>query len=61
LLSPLTAKIILMVAIMPMGADTTSLAAQWNMHPERIAALTLINMSLALIYVPFLLPLLIRF
>jgi len=57
LFSPMTEQIVLLTSLMPMGADTTSLAAQWNMHPERIAALTLINMVMALFYIPFLLPL----
>ena len=61
LFSPITEQIILLVSIMPMGVDTTSLAAQWNMHPERIAALTLINTIAALFYIPLILPLLVRF
>lgn len=60
-LTPLTEQIILMVSIMPMGVDTTSLAAQWKMHPERIATLTLVNTVLALIYVPLILPVLLLF
>lgn len=54
--TPMAEKILLLASIMPMGADTTSLAAQWNMHPERIAALTLVNTSLAMIYIPLALP-----
>lgn len=60
LFSPMAQNIILMVSVLPMGADTTSLAAQWKMHPERIAALTLVNSVIALFVIPYLLPLLLR-
>lgn len=59
--SPLAQQIILLVSLMPMGADTTSLAAQWNSYPERIAALTLVNSLVALFIIPFALPILLRF
>lgn len=59
--SPMAEKIILLVSMMPMGADTTSLAAQWNTHPERIAALTLVNSILALFVIPLVLPVLLAF
>lgn len=61
LFSPMAEKIILLVSLMPMGADTTSLAAQWRMHPERIAALTLVNSVIALVVIPYALPLLLKF
>ncbi len=59
--SPMAQKIILLVSVLPMGADTTSLAAQWRMHPERIAALTLVNSLLALFVITFMLPILLQF
>jgi malate permease and related proteins len=61
LFTPMAEKIILLVSVLPMGADTTSLAAQWRMHPERIAALTLVNSIVALFVISFGLPLLVLF
>lgn len=61
LFSPMAEKILLLVSVMPMGADTTSVAAQWKMHPERIAALILVNSVIALFLIPYLLPLLLKF
>lgn len=58
LLSPMARHIILLVSLMPMGIDTASIAAQWKMRPERIAALILVNTFLALVAIPLLLPLL---
>lgn len=60
LFSPLSEQIILLVSLLPMGADTTSLAAQWRMHPERIAALTLVNSVIALFVISYVLPILLK-